>query len=45
MIQNIITILIGIIALFYVIKIVLRQFSQSEINPKCENCPIFEPKK
>ncbi len=38
--QNILAIIIGIVASIYVIKIFIRQFSQSEKNPKCENCPI-----
>jgi len=42
MIQNIVTVLIGIIAFAYAIKIILRQFSKSEINTKCENCPVPE---
>jgi len=42
MIQNIITVLIGIAALVYVLKIFVKQLSKSEINPKCENCPIPE---
>ena len=40
--QNILAIIIGIVASIYVIKIFIRQFSQSEKNPKCENCPIPE---
>ena len=42
MIQNVLAILIGIAALIYVIKMIIRQFYQSEKNPKCENCPIPE---
>ena len=38
--QNILAILIGIAALIYVIKIIIKQFLQVETNPKCENCPI-----
>lgn len=37
--QNILAIIIGILASIYVIRIFIRQFSQSEKNPKCENCP------
>jgi len=40
--QNILAIIIGLAAFIYVIKIFIRQFSQSENNPKCENCPIPE---
>jgi hypothetical protein len=40
--QNILAILIGIVAFIYVLKIIIKQFSQSEKNPKCENCPIPE---
>ncbi len=38
--QNILAIIIGLTAFIYVIRIFIRQFSQSEKNPKCENCPI-----
>ena len=40
--QNILAILIGIAALIYVLNIIIKQLSQSEKNPKCENCPIPE---
>ena len=40
--QNILAILIGIAAFIYVVKIIINQLSQSEKNPKCENCPIPE---
>jgi len=40
--QNILAILIGIAAFIYVLKIIINQLSQSEINPKCANCPIPE---
>jgi hypothetical protein len=45
MIQYIITTIIGMAALIYVFRIVIRQFSKSETNPKCENCPIPDLKK
>lgn len=45
MIQNIITVIIGMAALIYVLRMIIRQFSQSETNPKCENCPIPDLKK
>ena len=38
--QNILAIFIGLTAFVYVIKIFIRQLSQSEKNPKCENCPV-----
>ena len=38
--QTVIAILVGIAAFIYVIKIIITQLSQSEKNPKCENCPI-----
>lgn len=38
--QTVVAILIGIVALIYVIKIFTKQFSHIETNPKCENCPI-----
>ena len=40
--QTVIAIVIGIAALVYVLKIVIKQLSQSEKNPKCENCPVPE---
>jgi len=40
--QNILAILIGLVALFYILKIIIYQLSHSEKNPKCENCPIPE---
>ena len=40
--QIVITILIGIVAFIYVLKIIINQLSQSEKNPKCENCPVPE---
>ena len=40
--QTVITILIGIAAFIYVLKIIINQLSQSEKNPKCENCPVPE---
>ena len=38
--QTVVTILIGIVAIIYVVKIFTKQFMQVETNPKCENCPI-----
>jgi hypothetical protein len=40
--QTVIAIVIGIAAFVYVLKIIINQLSQSEKNPKCENCPIPE---
>ena len=40
--QTVIAILIGITAVIYVVKIIINQLSQSEKNPKCENCPVPE---
>ena len=40
--QSLTAILIGIVAFMYVIRIIINQLSQSEKNPKCENCPIPE---
>ncbi|MCJ7801442.1 MAG: hypothetical protein MUP82_03690 [Candidatus Marinimicrobia bacterium] len=38
--QNILAILIGVVAFIYVVKIIINQLSHSEKNPKCENCPV-----
>ncbi len=38
--QTVLAIIIGIAAFVYVLKIIINQLSQSEKNPKCENCPI-----
>ncbi len=40
--QNILAIIIGVVALFYVLKIIIKQLSHSEKNPKCENCLVPE---
>ena len=40
--QTVLAIIIGIAALIYVLKIIINQLSQSEKNPKCENCPVPE---
>lgn len=40
--QTILAILIGIVAFIYILKIIINQLSQSEKNPKCENCPVPE---
>ena len=38
--QNILAILIGVVAFIYVLIIIINQLSHSEKNPKCENCPV-----
>jgi uncharacterized membrane protein YuzA (DUF378 family) len=43
--QTVIAILIGIAAFIYVLRIFIKQFSQSEKDPKCENCPVPDLKK
>ena len=40
--QTVLAIIIGIAAFVYVLKIIINQLSQSEKNPKCENCPVPE---
>ena len=40
--QTAVAILIGIVAVIYVVKVFTIQFLQVETNPKCENCPIPE---
>ena len=40
--QTVLAILVGIIALIYVINIFGKQLFQAENNPKCEHCPIPE---
>ena len=39
-IQLIIAILLGLIALIYVGRQMIKQFTQTEKDPKCDNCPI-----
>jgi hypothetical protein len=43
--QTVLAILIGLVAFLYVLKIFVKQFSRSEKNPKCENCPVPELKR
>ena len=38
--QTVLAILIGIAAFLYVLKIFFIQFSRSEKDPKCKNCPV-----
>ena len=40
--QTELAIIIGIIALIYVVIIFGRQLFQAEKNPKCDNCPVPE---
>jgi hypothetical protein len=41
-IQLIIAILLGLIALVYVGRQMIKQFTQTEKDPKCDNCPLPE---
>ena len=41
-IQLIIAILLGLIALVYVGRQMIKQFTQTEKDPKCDNCPVPE---
>ena len=41
-IQLVIAILMGLIALFYIGRQMIKQFTQSEKDPKCDNCPVPE---
>jgi len=43
--QNILAIIIGVVAFIYVLKIIIQQFTQSEMNSKCENCPVSDLQK
>lgn len=40
MIQTIIALIIGVVALLYVGKKFVNQFRKTETNPKCDNCPV-----
>jgi len=42
MIQTIVALIIGLMALLYVFRKFFRQFYKPETNPKCENCPVTE---
>ena len=39
-IQLIIALLLGLIAFIYIGKQMIKQFTQSEIDPKCDSCPV-----
>ena len=41
-IQLIIAMLLGLIALIYVGRQMIKQFTHTEKNPKCDNCPVPE---
>jgi hypothetical protein len=45
MIQNFIAIIIGMAALIYVVKKIMGQFTKTETDPKCDNCPVPDLKK
>ncbi len=38
--QTIIAIMVGLVAVVYVMHIFLRQFNKPEVDPKCDNCPV-----
>ena len=40
--QLITALFLGFIALFYVGKKFIKQFTQTEKDPKCDNCPVPE---
>jgi len=40
MVQTIIALIIGVLALLYVGKKFVNQFSKAQTDPKCDNCPI-----
>ena len=39
-IQLIIALLLGLIAFIYIGKQMIKQFTQTEKDPKCDNCPV-----
>jgi hypothetical protein len=39
-IQLIIALLIGLAAFIYIGKQIIKQFTQTEKDPKCDNCPV-----
>ena len=39
-IQLIIALLLGLIAFIYIGKQMIKQFTQIEKDPKCDNCPV-----
>ena len=41
-IQLIIAILLGLIAFIYVGRQMIKQFTETEKGPKCDNCPVPE---
>ncbi len=42
--QLITALFLGFIALFYVGKKFIKQFTQTEKDPKCDNCPVPDKK-
>ena len=44
-IQPIIALFLGFIALIYLGKKIIKQFTQIEKDPKCDNCPVTESRK
>jgi hypothetical protein len=40
--QVYLSVILGILAVIYVIRRSIRQFKISEPDPKCDNCPIAE---
>ena len=40
MIQTIIALIIGVVAVLYVANKFINQFKKVETDPKCDNCPI-----
>jgi len=41
-IQLIIALLLSLIAFIYIGKQMIKQFTQTEKDPKCDNCPVPE---
>ena len=41
-IQLTIAFLLGIIAIIYTGKQIIKQFNQTEKDPKCDNCPVTD---
>ncbi|MDP6340281.1 MAG: hypothetical protein QF842_08190 [Candidatus Marinimicrobia bacterium] len=38
--QTIIAYGIGFVAVVYVVHIIIRQLNKSEVDPKCDDCPV-----
>ena len=41
-IQFITSLLLGLIAFVYIGKQIIKQFTETEKDPKCDNCPVPE---